>query len=65
MKQLDEFRTLLQDISRKLDNIGELLQRLVDAQEQESYSVTIIGDRDGWQDFKDAMNWTGQEGQND
>ena len=21
---------------------------------------TIIGDRDGWQDFKDAMNWTGQ-----
>ena len=64
MKQLDEFRTLLRDISSKLDNIGKLLQQLVDAQEARDegvYTITI-DELDG---FMEYMNWTGQEGQND
>ena len=64
MKQLDEFRTLLRDISSKLDNLGKLLQQLVDAQEARDegvYTITI-DELDG---FMEYMNWTGQEGQND
>ena len=59
MKQLDEFRTLLQDISRKLDNIGKLLQQLVDAQEDRDegvYTITI----DELDKFMDYVNRTGQ-----
>ena len=64
LRQLDEFKTLLQDMLRKLDNIGKLLQQLVDAQEDRDegvYTITI-DELDG---FMEYMNWTGQEGQND
>ena len=64
MKQLGEFRALLQDISRKLDNISELLQQLVDAQEDRDegvYTITI----DELDKFMEYVNWTGQKGQND
>ena len=60
MKQLGEFRALLQDISRKLDNISELLQQLVDAQEDRDegvYTITI----DELDKFMEYVNWTGQE----
>jgi len=64
LKQLSEFKVLLQDISRKLDNIGKLLQQLVDAQEARDegvYTITI----DELDKFMEYVNWTGQEGQND
>ena len=58
LKQLSEFKVLLQDISGKLDDIGKLLQQIRDGG---TSSVTIIGDRDGWHEFKEVMNWTGQD----
>ena len=66
MKQLDSYlhQALLQEISRKLDNIGKLLQQLVDAQEDRDegvYTITI----DELDKFMEYVNWTGQEGQND
>ena len=59
MKQLDEFKELLQDMLRKLDNIGKLLQQLVDAQEDRDegvYTITI----DELDKFMEYVNWTGQ-----
>ena len=56
--ELQGFKTLLQDISRKLDDIGKLLQRLVDAQEVEGYTVKI-GELDRRLD--EYLNWTGQD----
>ena len=58
MKQLSEFKKLLQEISRKLDNISELLQRLVDAQEAEDdggIDTIFLDGRTG------TLNWTGQD----
>ena len=57
-KQLGEFNALLQDMSRQLAEIVQLLQQIRDGG---TSSVTIIGDRDGWHEFKEVMTWTGQE----
>ena len=61
MKQLDSYlhQALLQDMLRKLDNIGKLLQQLVDAQEDRDegvYTITI----DELDKFMEYVNWTGQ-----
>ena len=60
LRQLDEFKELLRDISSKLDNIGKLLQQLVDAQpgrDEGVYTITI----DELDKFMEYVNWTGQE----
>jgi len=58
MKQLDEFKELLQDMLRKLDNIGKLLQQLVDAQPDSASSIKVAElDRR----LGEYLNWTGQE----
>ena len=58
MKQLDEFKELLQDMLRKLDNIGKLLQQLVDAQPGSASSIKVAElDRR----LGEYLNWTGQE----
>ena len=57
MKQLDEFKELLQDMLRKLDNIGKLLQQLVDAQPGSASSIKVAElDRR----LGEYLNWTGQ-----
>ena len=58
LKQLSEFKTLLQDISQKLDKVIELQQQLVDAQPG-SASAIKVGELD--RQLDEYLNWTGQE----
>jgi len=58
-QQLARLETLTCEMSRKLDTMIGLLQRLIDQQQQPGNSYTVTISEDQWR------QWQGQEGQDD
>ena len=58
-QQLARLETLTCEMSRKLDTMINLLQKLANQQQQPGNSYTVTISEDQWRE------WTGQEGQSE